>query len=111
MHPVKLTLLVLRCEDIDRAASFYSVFGFEFETEKHGSGPEHLSADVDGVVVELYPKLGKDTSSVRIGFSVDNMAGVLSRVEGKGGRILQTPREGRAVVQDLDGHKIELIAS
>jgi catechol 2,3-dioxygenase-like lactoylglutathione lyase family enzyme len=51
----RLRTLVLRCADIDRSQRFYSALGLEFGFEQRGDQPGHYSAEVDGMVLELYP--------------------------------------------------------
>ena len=51
----RLRTLVLRCNDIDRSQLFYSALGLRFEFEQHGDRPGHYAAELDGLVLELYP--------------------------------------------------------
>lgn len=110
-------LLVLRSPDIHRAAAFYlRALGIPFALERHGAGPEHYAASVDGFVFELYPVgAGRPpTTSVRIGFRVASVDDLMPLVQDAGGEVVSSPRDSawgrRAVVKDLDGHTIELIA-
>lgn len=45
MNAPRLNLVVLRVADLDRAAAFYRLLGFEFTKHAHGSGPEHYASD------------------------------------------------------------------
>jgi predicted enzyme related to lactoylglutathione lyase len=111
---VALNLVVIRSSDLDRAARFYSGIGVRFEREQHGSGPEHLAAEIGGVVFEVYP-LGSsaDTLAVRLGFRVRSLDAVLAIVEPLGGSVVSAARESawglRAVISDPDGHRVELV--
>jgi catechol 2,3-dioxygenase-like lactoylglutathione lyase family enzyme len=51
----RINLIVLRVSDVERAEAFYRLLGFEFTRHAHGAGPEHYSAELNGVVFELYP--------------------------------------------------------
>ena len=95
-----VNLLVMYCAEPKVCEEFYARLGLSFTTEKHGSGPEHLAAVIDGgCVVELYP-LGKrgPTLPLRLGLSVPSSLVDLD----PGQHILQDP-DGRTVVVDVVG--------
>ena len=115
--PIYLNLVVIRSGDLDKSEQFYREFGVFFEREKHGNGPEHLAAvgETEGVVFEIYP-LGpkhQPTTSIRLGFSIDDVDAYLDRLTELGGSIISEPRDSewgrRAVIKDPDGHTIELL--
>ncbi len=116
-HPPRLNLIVLRSTDIERAATFYRMLGLGFIQHRHGTGPEHLSAEVDGVVFELYPTAEDQPAcpSVRVGFKVDDVDALLPSLVQVGAVVVSPPRDGewgrRAVVRDLDGHTVELLTT
>ena len=56
MADIALNLVVIRAEDIDRAAAFYGLLGLEFQKHRHGSGPEHYASEERGIVFEIYPR-------------------------------------------------------
>lgn len=113
MQPT-LSLLVLRSAAPERLAAFYAHLGVAFEKHRHGSGPEHFSAELDGLVFEIYPlKEGEaGTCGLRIGFAVANVAGMFARWVEAGGTAVVAPKVSewgiRAVVDDPEGHRIEL---
>jgi len=74
-----LNLIVLRSTDLERARSFYECLGLQFIQHRHGSGPEHLSAELGGCVFELYPQSsnGASTCATRIGFRVPSLDTVI----------------------------------
>ena len=89
---MRVTLIVLRCADLERSVAFYAALGLTVTREQHGTGPVHFSCTLDhGVVLELYPRGGRDTSGLRLGLRVDD------GIAGKG-----------TVVTDPDGHQLEL---
>ena len=100
---------------MDRAAKFYSAMGLLFTKHRHGKGPEHYASEVDGFVFELYPLADHQTptTSTRIGFSVDDVDSIVTLLTGVGAEVRQEPRDSewgrRAVVEDLDGHLVELV--
>lgn len=102
-----LSLIVLRCRDLEASREFFSAIGAEFTSEQHSTGPQHYSCTLGGVVLELYPAGGRNTSDVRLGFVVRDLAHTLDQVRQRGGTVL-SESVGRAVVVDPDGHKIEL---
>jgi lactoylglutathione lyase len=110
-----LNLVVLRCVDIDRALRFYSKLGLNFIRHRHGTGPEHYSAQLGGAVFELYPQSGDSPSSVgtRIGFSVSSVDDVIKVLSDYPEGVVARPKDSewgrRAIVADPDGHRIELL--
>lgn len=115
MSSVALNLVVLRATDLERSATFYSCLGLTFARHRHGSGPEHLAADMPGAVFELYP-LSTDTTptkDTRIGFSVSSLDAAIAALREFPGEIVSPPKDSpwgrRAVVSDPDGHRVELL--
>jgi predicted enzyme related to lactoylglutathione lyase len=108
-------LLVIRSDDINRAAEFYRTIGMRFELHSHGRGPEHYASDAAGFVFEIYPK--KDemdaTKRTRIDFKVEDVDGVVQMLREEKATILTEPTDTewgrRAVVRDCDGHTVELV--
>jgi hypothetical protein len=41
----------LQCADLKQSRRFYELVGLTFSEEQHGSGPRHLSSDLDGIVL------------------------------------------------------------
>ena len=80
-------------EDRVVAARFYELLGFRFTNERHGSGPEHYSAQVGGTVFEIYPRQGADDSaaSVRLGFVVESVDAAVERLTAEGARMIALP--------------------
>jgi lactoylglutathione lyase len=110
-----LNLVVLRSPDIDRAALFYRQLGLLLTRHSHGSGPEHYSSEVSGMVFEFYPLTPKSqpTTGTRIGFQVDSVDAIVPLLSQIGAEIIIPPTDSewgrRAVVKDLDGHVVELL--
>jgi predicted enzyme related to lactoylglutathione lyase len=112
---VLLTLLVLKTRQVERLRTFYNALGIELAEEQHGKGPIHYAGRAGELVLELYP-LPDDGSSVdtttRLGFSVENLAGVVEAIQATGAPVLTSPQETpwgyRAVVRDPDGRAVEL---
>jgi catechol 2,3-dioxygenase-like lactoylglutathione lyase family enzyme len=105
-----VTLLVLRCTDIERAREFYEALGLVLVAEQHRAGPRHYSTTIGGTVLELYPQRGPETRGVRLGLSLSDLAAALSAVERVGGKVVRTEaaQTPSAIVEDPDGHTIEL---
>lgn len=108
-----LNLVVIRSRDLEKAQVFYEAIGLSFERHQHGSGPIHLACERDGLVFEIYPTKKEGVIEVRLGFMVRSLDGVLEGIANAGGNIVQTAEESpwgrRAVVEDPDGHKVELV--
>ncbi|MBO9728859.1 MAG: glyoxalase/bleomycin resistance/extradiol dioxygenase family protein [Chitinophaga sp.] len=108
-----LQLLVIKTPAPDQLAEFYTRLGFEFHYHRHGKGPFHYASTNSNTVLEIYP-LPKDVTeadkTTRLGFSVDNLDTLL--LELPPACIINgaaTTEWGyTALIQDLDGRKIEL---
>ncbi len=115
MSGISLNLVVLRALDMERAVAFYSQLGLRFEAHRHGSGPEHFSAEFAGGVFELYPPTqdAPTTLGTRIGFSVPSVDAALEALAEYPGAVLCPAKNSewgrRAVVVDPDGHRVELL--
>lgn len=104
---MKISLLVIRCHDIEVSKAFYERLGLHFQKEKHGKGLEHYSCEYEDTVFELYPKtIQTGLDNIRIGFKVTDInliisqLEILSSYEFAGNKIY--------VVLDPDGRKVEI---
>ena len=109
----RLTLVVLRSSDPARLAQFYERFGLSFRHQQRGQGEGHFEAVVSGCVFEIYPQGKKrPTTGVRLGFEVAELEPAIRDIEADGGVVVVAPRLHNhqliAVVDDFDGHRIEL---
>ena len=108
-----LSLVVIRAQNINRLASFYSALGLKFTRHRHGNGPEHLSSTIGETVFEIYPSKGgnETTIATRLGFSVPSLTNALGQLRGLDATVLVEPSDTefgrRAVVKDFEGHKVE----
>jgi lactoylglutathione lyase len=112
---ISLNLLVLRAHEPQRLADFYSGFGLHFDQERHGSGPVHYCAKAGETLIEIYPRTGGNngTSEARLGFSTPCLDAAIDVALKGNGRLISGPSRScwgyRAVLQDPEGHKIELV--
>lgn len=110
-----LSLLVLRSRDIKRLVAFYQQLGLSFTLHRHGSGPEHYACENEQVVFEIYPynEGSQDTTATRIGFTVNNIETAMAALTAAGGTVVSKPKQSpwgqRAVIDDPDGHRVELL--
>lgn len=106
---VRLSLVVIRVSDLAVSRGFYEHLGLRFQQERHGSGPVHLSTAIGGAIIELYPiGTGPSTQGLRLGLTVEGLAEVAASC---GAAVIEdSERDGQrvVVVQDPDGHKVEL---
>lgn len=104
---MNISLLVIRCQNIEVSKGFYELLGFSFVKEKHGSGLSHYSCEHNGCVFELYPNKGKPPQDKnRLGFKVSNREEILRNITEAdsyefSGNIIY-------VLTDPDGRKVEL---
>lgn len=75
----RLNLIVIRSVNPSRTVTFYKTLGMTFQEEQHGSGPVHWAADLDGIVLEIYPAKSTDEvdATTRLGFDVNDAVSVL----------------------------------
>jgi lactoylglutathione lyase len=115
VNVVSINLVVLRSTDLPQAVAFYSALGLKFTQHRHGNGPEHFAAELDGSVFELYPQAADAPSTLgtRIGFRVSSIEATLAALSEYPTAIITPPRDSewglRAVLSDPDGHRIELL--
>ncbi len=100
----ELSLLVVRCSDLEASKAFYEALGLELRDEKHGTGPAHYSCLLGSLVFELYPASEAPSPLERLGFRVSDVDAVTSAALRAGARL-----ERPGVLVDPDGRKIELI--
>ena len=112
---MKLHLLVIRTADPTKLKEQYEQLGFEFDYHQHGKGPMHYASEQDEFVFEIYPlakSMEKADASTRLGFEVDNLEETITALEDSNWKILSQPKNTAwgmtAIIQDLDGRKIEL---
>lgn len=112
---MKLNLLVIRTSNPESLKKQYELLGFSFDYHRHGEGPFHYASEKDGFVFELYPltkSMDKADNSLRLGFEVENLATTINTIEKSNWKVLTgittTEWGENAIIQDLDGRKIEL---
>jgi predicted enzyme related to lactoylglutathione lyase len=109
-----LNLVVIRSAVPEKLHAFYEALGMQFEKHAHGSGPEHFAAVVGAVTFEIYParNAADATTAVRLGFSVPSVEEAIGKLLTAGGRLVAPAKDSpwgrRAVVDDPEGHRVEL---
>ena len=104
---MQISLLVIRCSDIEASNLFYEILGMSFLKEKHKNGPTHYSCECDGLVFELYP--GKDNRSQddsRLGFKVPHLTTIKKQLAVA--ESYELAGTSICVVTDPDGRKVEI---
>ncbi len=89
--------------------------GHKFDYHQHGNGPFHYASEQDGFVFEIYPltkSMEKMDNSLRLGFEVENLRSTINEIANSDWKIVRGVKETEwgliAIIQDLDGRKIEL---
>lgn len=114
MPDVQLNLVVIRAADLERSARFYRRLGLDFISHRHGSGPEHLAAEMGGMVFEIYPRRSEENTpgGLRLGFRVTSLEAILAALTEAGAPLVSAAKDSpwgrRAVVDDPDGYRVEL---
>lgn len=112
---MRLNLLVIRTQNPELLKTQYEKLGFEFEHHQHGNGPLHFASEKDDFVLEIYPltkSMEKADHSLRLGFETANLQGKIDELKATNWKIISEPTKTGwglvAIIQDLDGRKIEL---
>lgn len=104
---MRISLLVIRCRDLEASKSFYQLLGFNFVKEQHGSGPVHYSCEQDGFVFELYPNKGESPQdNNRLGFKVPDISVILEQLSVV--EFYEFAGNTVRVITDPDGRKVEI---
>ncbi|WP_062104952.1 VOC family protein [Bacillus niameyensis] len=111
-----LNLVVIYSSNLEVSVSFYQNLGLTFNKEQHGNGPQHYSCEFENLIFELYPSSnGIVDVSTRIGFNVIDLEHIVESLRSNGSLIINEPTISswgkRAVVQDPNGYKVELLES
>lgn len=115
LNQITLNLIVIRVKDLEISKRFYEKLGINFSYEQHGNGEKHLSAMLEGIVFEIYPRSNNINTSncVRLGFRVASVDKIIEELQAIETVIVSPPKDSqwgrRAVIIDPDGHKIELV--
>ncbi|MEL6256352.1 MAG: VOC family protein [Bacteroidota bacterium] len=111
----QLNLLVIRTQHPEALKTQYEQLGFQFQYHKHDKGPFHYAHEEEDFVFEIYPlKKGQETadSSLRMGFTIEELENTLTKLRQTKWRIISEARNSEwgkfAIIQDLDGRKVEL---
>lgn len=112
---ISLQLFVLKTKQLHNLKAQYEQLGLSFEYHQHGKGPFHYASKINTIVFEIYPlpqKVEKADHTTRIGFQIDNLAQVIDYLEKTDWNIISPPQltdwGNVAIIQDLDGRKVEL---
>ena len=113
---MKLKLLVIKTNQLHEMGAFYSLLGLSFDYHKHEQGIFHYSTQLGETVFEIYPlpkKITEVDSTTRLGFEVNNLDSLMEALKLKNIKIvceiIQTTLGKMAIIEDLDGRKIELL--
>ena len=105
-----LSYIVLLSKDQHETVYFYELLlGTQFRKEKHNSGPEHYSCNLENILLEIYPTKKDAQCGSILGFPVEDLDGRLTALGIKGVRVLHTETCKYAVVKDPDGRKVHLV--
>lgn len=106
---IHLSFVVIYVTDVERARMFYEKLGLRFVAEKHGSGQPHYACNLNGTILELYPRSSK-AGGTRFGLRLPAAAAIAEELKVFGFRVEPTSR-GTHRVQDPDGNTIELAST
>lgn len=107
---VRFGFVALRCADLEASTAFYELVGLVFVEEQHGNGPRHLSSEIDGVVVELYPATatGDRADLATIGLIVPDLDEVEQRLQEGGHSTQRAADQATVVTSDPDGRRVRI---
>jgi catechol 2,3-dioxygenase-like lactoylglutathione lyase family enzyme len=103
---MKIKLLVIRCNNIEKSKNFYEILGMSFVKESHNGGVIHYSTQIGDLVFEIYPSsLRYPICNTRLGFEpsvLEEKLRVLARDS------YMHDDKIVYVLEDPDGRKVEL---
>lgn len=114
-HFHSIGLLVIRSDNMEAAARFYSAIGMLLEKHSHPPCGEHYSTVDDNCVFEICQRKPEQppTTACFFGINVENVEVAVDTVLKSGGLVKRLPANsewGRtAIITDLDGHSVMLI--
>jgi len=111
---LSIDFIVLRSKNLAAMTAFYSTLGLEFQEQKHGNGPTHFAANLDGSILEIYPlgEHGSPTSGLYLGLSVSGLDSILETLGDGCVRSRNSDTTGKqAVIVDPEGHVLQLTES
>ncbi|MFB6454191.1 VOC family protein [Chitinophaga sp. Hz27] len=110
-----LNLLVIKTDKPEQQVEFYAAIGFQFIYHQHGTGPFHYSSTDEGLVLEIYPlpaAVHGTDHTTRLGFTVHNLELTMQTLQKLNVTVITAPRQTEwglmALVQDMDGRRVEL---
>ena len=108
MRPPRIQLLVLRSKALTQTVDFYSSLGIQFTEERHGNGPLHYSANLSGLLLEVYPAKDEEHAecATRLGLTIrrSELPNALQDLEFR-----ETAWGRQATLQDPDGRSVDLM--
>lgn len=107
---VKVNLLVLKSRNPARIVRFYSLLGFDFNEEQHGTGPIHFAGTLDEFVLEVYPvKTDSEVTDLVFGLDVDSVLHIINNLSSNGMISIEPKRmDNITIVKDPDLRSIYL---
>lgn len=112
-----LSAVLLVSKDPKRLADFYrDVVGLPLEDEEHGETEKHYGCELGDLHFAIHPLAnfegaGSGVGSVKLAFTVFDMAGFVKKIESKGIKLAYPPKDtGFALMtalSDPDGNYIE----
>ena len=75
-----INLIVLNCKNLEESIAFYEALGLKFQEEQHGKSPVHYSCQLEKVLLELYPTQEEVNRNTKLGFRVDNIDEILTKL-------------------------------
>lgn len=108
-----LNLIVIRSAIPADLAAFYTRLGCSFAQHQHGNGPWHYAAELGALTLEIYPLKRSQSapdSHLRLGFMVPDVSTAIAQLAAP---VLSGPTASdwglRAVIQDPEGRRVELV--
>jgi lactoylglutathione lyase len=112
---MKINLIVIKTSQPDFLAEQYELIGLNFEYHKHSNGPYHYATSIEGLTFEIYPLPKSKTESdntTRLGFEIEKLDTVIRNLTNTNWKIISMPELTEwgynAILEDIDGRKIEL---
>lgn len=109
-----VSLLVIRSDNMDRLAAFYTALGFNFVKHSHPPCGEHYSTNDKSCVFEICQRKDgqRATTNVFFGLNVFSVGDSVELAVANGGAVVRSLEDSEwgctAIIRDPDGHRVML---
>lgn len=112
---MRINLVVIKTNKLHDLKMQYEALGLQFDYHNHGNGLFHYVTEIDKTVFEIYPLAKPDNfpdNTTRLGFEIKSIDQTLPLLLQSKWIVKTPPKKTNygyiAIIEDLDGRKVEL---